>query len=112
MTTAMISAKHPVRAAVADINTYQDSKGSALHAVQEACADHGIEIVHDDCSNLSGLSGASGRVEYRIRPFDGACVVCDKCDKCADDAYYGNVIVFAWYTMPASGRIELTAYVS
>ena len=105
----MITLKHPVRAAVADLPVYYNSIGCALHAVHAACADHGIDA--DPEFGNTDFAGPKGRVNLRLKPANDECVVCDRCAEKIDDAYYGNVVVFVWYTMP-SGRIELTTYVS
>ena len=104
----MITAKHPVRAAIAGLDNYFDYKNDAANAVYAACAEHGIEVVD---SIRNDYSHDEGRVLLRLRPVNGACVVCECCQAKSDSDYYDNFVVFAWYTMP-SGRIELTAYVS
>ncbi len=103
-----ITAKHPVRAAVADISTYQDYKQDAANAVYDACKEHDIEVVG---SIYDDYSQDAGRVTLRLRPVFNACVVCDGCAAKSETNYYDNVVVFSWYTMP-SGRIEVTAYIS
>jgi hypothetical protein len=105
----MITARHPVRNAVAGIATYHDSKGEALDAVIAACADHSIDVVIPD--HGFDYAGPAGSNNFRLRPANGAWVTCNCCAEKADSNLYGNVVVFSWYTME-SGRIELTTYVS
>ncbi|MHC4704483.1 MAG: hypothetical protein ACYTFQ_28370 [Planctomycetota bacterium] len=97
--------KHPIRAAVGNIATYHESKGSiicALRAAFEACD---LEIDFD------GLPGDSGSVTWVIRPAETALVICDACSEKHAHSTFDNCIALQWHKMP-SGRYEYNAYIS
>jgi len=100
-----ITAKHPVRAALAALDNYHDSKGCAARAVDE------VFEAHDLCVDWPPLNGPDGYVTCPIRPAETGQVVCDHCARKLANKVYDNCVVFAWYTMP-SGRTELTVYIS
>lgn len=105
----MITAKHPVRNAVAGIPTYYDSIGSAMDHVCKACNEHSIDVLFP--ADGSDFTASEGRVTFPLSPADGAWIICNHCAEKSEKNVFGNVVVFSWYTME-SGRVELTAYVS
>jgi len=100
-----IAANHPVRNAVASLDTYHDSKGDLLRVVCDAYEAHGIDV------KTGGLDGDAGCALFELRPMQTAHVVCESCAAQHDKKAFVNCAVVYWHTMP-SGRIELTSYVS
>jgi hypothetical protein len=105
MTVLRITAKHPIRGAIADLPTYFDCKGDAIAAVREACDGYGL------CVEDSGLPGNSGYATWELRSITAGQFICACCDEKADRATFDNCIYIAWYTM-CTGRIEIVAYVT
>lgn len=100
-----ITAKHPVRAAIADLPNYFDSKGEAILALSDVCADHGMIV------EIPGMPGNEGYATCRLRPDVQGYVICECCAEYTARTEYDNGLVISWYAMP-SGRIELVAYIS
>ena len=106
-----ITAKHPIRAAIAGLPTYHDSKADMVQAVQAVCADHDMVVEYDNFDGDNVWTTNSGWALWPLRVDHPAQVVCDCCADKHDSDYYDNCVAISWYTMQ-SGRIELTVYVS
>jgi hypothetical protein len=90
---AVLATKHPVRAAVLDVETYHDSVGKAVRELSDALADYGLRF---DSAELDGLVGDA---DYRILAvLEGG-----------DDAV--GYVNFSWYTLE-NGVVEINAYVA
>lgn len=100
-----ITAKHPLREAIANIATYHESRSCLVDAILDACAACDIEVV------CGSVAGNEGHALWTIRPANNARIICDCCQKQSDRNTFDSCISVFWYKMQ-SGRIELTCYIS
>jgi len=105
MAKMTIGPKHPIRALVHDLKTYQDSKGRFIEAVRAAFDDCDLDVVCHD------MDGDEGRGSWVIRPKDSTSVCCEECAARMSRESYENWLVVTWYRLSAA-TIEFVAYVS
>ena len=100
-----ITAKHPVRKAVTTLPTYHNTKGSMASMIANTLENYDLEITFPE------FDGPSGTDMCTIRPSHNANVLCDCCERKLAEKEYDNCVVISWYVL-ASGRVELTVYIS
>ena len=105
MSKLTITAKHPVRKAIAELPDYYDSLGAGVAAVSAVCAEYNLRMEE------KVLDGNEGWTTFALYREPDGWFVCSECEAKLDRTELNNCVAFSWYRA-RPGRWECIKYVS